>query len=75
MVDNIIDFIQHSTATFFSVIVVRLIENQCERCRAEAEEETTVEEQAHNDQESDSETTMWDPAREPKEEKIISKQE
>ena len=64
MIDNIIDFIQHSTTTFFSVIVVRLIENQCERCRAEAEEETKVEEKPATDDQSDSEPTLWEPKEE-----------
>jgi hypothetical protein len=64
MIDNIIDFIQHSTATFFSVIVVRLIENQCERCKAEGE--IIVEERPAADEESDSETTIWDPKDEEK---------
>lgn len=60
MIDNIIDFIQRSAPTFFSVVVARLVEKVCEKCKEEGEE-TIVQEQAPTEQESDSEPTLWDP--------------
>ena len=63
MIENIIEFIQHSAPTFFSVVVARLVEKGCERCKEERKE-TIVEEQASTDQESDSESTLWDPKEE-----------
>jgi type II secretory ATPase GspE/PulE/Tfp pilus assembly ATPase PilB-like protein len=60
MLENIIEFIAHTTPTFLSVVVARLVEKQCENCKAEREEEI-VQEQAPTDEESDSESTLWDP--------------
>jgi len=60
MLENFIDFIQHSAPTFFSVIVARLVEKTCEKCKEE-HEETIVEEQQPAEQESDSEPSLWDP--------------
>ena len=63
MLENIIDFIEHSAPTFISIIVARLLEKGCEKCKAE-QEETIVEEQAPTEQDGDSETTLWDPKEE-----------
>jgi type II secretory ATPase GspE/PulE/Tfp pilus assembly ATPase PilB-like protein len=63
MIENFIDFIQHSAPTFFSVIVARLVEKTCEKCKEE-QEETVIEEQAPTEQDSDSETPLWDPKEE-----------
>ena len=56
MIDNIIDFIQHTAPTFFSVVIARLIEKGCEKCKEEGEE-PIVEEQVSIEHESDTETT------------------
>ena len=55
MIDNIIDFIQHTVKTFISAVVVRLIEKGCEKCKEDGEE-PIVEEQVSIEHESDSET-------------------
>jgi len=63
MIENIIDFIQHSAPTFLSVIIARLVEKGCEKCKEE-QEETIVEEQAPTEQESDSsEPALWEPVK------------
>jgi hypothetical protein len=49
MLENIIEFIAHTTPTFLSVVVARLVEKQCENCKAEREEEI-VQEQAPTDE-------------------------